>query len=77
MRFGLKSPFQPYRVSSSYFLAGKANVCYKIENEVIVVFQTKIQDKASSEISLVYVCKIFFCPIVHLSSNVVHLTILN
>ena len=45
----------------SYFLAGEANVCYKIENEIIVMFQMKIQDKASSNISLLYICKIFFC----------------
>ena len=35
-------------------------MCYKIENEIIVVFQTKIQDKASSNISLLYICKILF-----------------
>ena len=58
----------------SYFLAGEANVCYKIENEIIVMcFRRRFRIK-QVVISHYFIFVKFSSarPIVHLSSNVVH-----
>ena len=58
---------------TSYFLAGEANVCYKIENEIIVMcFRRRFRIKQVVIYHYFIFVKFSSAPIVHLSSNVVH-----
>ena len=57
----------------SYFLSGEANVCYKIENEIIVMcFRRRLRIKQVVIYHYFIFIKFSSAPIVHLSSNVVH-----
>ena len=58
------------------FLAGEANVCYKIENDIIVMcFRQRFRIKQVVIYQHFIFVKFSSAPIVHLSSNVVHLTV--